>query len=93
MQVTNTSWQFAGSGSASKAIIQNVGYNAIAFVIAASPPPEAPTAGFITLDVGEHGILQPGMDPIILTDLTGPAMNMYVRSLGPTNGALYVWSA
>ena len=87
MQVANDSWQAAGAGSDAKLIVQNVGTVRIAFVIAAS----APASDAYELDADEHGILNPGSEPMTVTGMDDDSTTFYVRALGPKAGALYTF--
>lgn len=86
MDVTNATWQLAGSGGDESLVIQNVGNTRIGFVFAASQP----AADAFDLADDEFFILQPGSEPVTIKDLDTYTKNVYVRSIGPINGRLAV---
>lgn len=90
MQVSNTAWEAVTGADPDKLIVQNVGYTRIAFVMLASAPAADGEAGAITLDSDEHGAFLPGSPPLTLTGLDTDGYTLYVRSLGPKAGSLYV---
>ena len=88
MEVQNNSWQLVGDASPASLRVQNVGVTRIAYVFATSQP----GASSITLDSGEHFIMQPG-DPIEnFSGMNENSVSMYARSLGPISGNLSVAS-
>lgn len=86
MDVETDSWQRAGDAAPSSLTVQNVGDARIGFVFAASQP----AADAYTLDSDEHFILPPGGTPFSISNLDTESVSMWVRALGPRNGALAV---
>ena len=86
MNVTNATWQVLVPDDEDDIVMQNVGDTRIAYVYAATQP----GAESIVLDSDAHGVLNPGWGPFVIkgTALRGGAI--YVRSLGPKAGKLYV---
>ena len=88
MNISNTAWVEVGASSTSL-LVDNVGETRIAYILADT----APTG--ITLDLagdGEHGIIPQGSGPMTFSDLATPGMSLWVRSLGPKVGKLYVYA-
>ena len=86
MDVANDEWLLAGAGSDASLVIQNVGDTRIGFVFGTSKPAD----DGINLETDEHFVLNPGTEPITITDLDTYSRNVYVRSLGPKTGQLAV---
>lgn len=85
MQVPNDEWSAVVSDTPDKFIVQNVGDTRIGFLVASSAPSNA-----APVDDGTHGILLPGSNPFNMTDLDTDGLTLYVRSLGPKAGQLFV---
>lgn len=85
MQVANDEWTAVTATDANKIVAQNVGTTRIGFVLAGSAPNDADP-----VDDDSHGVLYPGSEPFTVTDLGTDGLTMYVRSLGPVAGMLYI---
>lgn len=85
MQVPNDEWTAVVSGTPDKFIVQNVGDTRIGFTVAATPPGDEDP-----VDNGTHGLFLPGSNPFNMIDLDTDGLTLYVRSLGPKNGQLFV---
>lgn len=93
MQVSNTEWELVGSGGDAELVVQNVGETRIGFVISDALPQSDDDGAAEYVDLsqsGDFGLLWPGADPMTLTTLDDNSLNLYVRSLGPREGSLYV---
>lgn len=85
MKVTNDEWTEVVSTTPNKFIVQNVGDTRIGFLVTSTIPVDADP-----VDNGTHGVLLPGSNPFNMTDLNTDGLTLYVRSLGPKDGQLFV---
>lgn len=91
MQVSNSAWTVVVPANNDKFIVQNVGDTRIGFAILAAPPATPDTApSAIVIDSDEHGQFLPGQPPITLSGINTDGNDLYVRSLGPKAGQLFV---
>ena len=93
MLVNNSSWQLVAATDPDKFIAQNVGKTRIGFVIQASAPADDSDPldpDYIDLESEEHGQFLPGQPPLTISGIDTDGNSMYVRTLGPNAGLLYI---
>ena len=91
MEVANDGWYKVGAGAQSRLLVQNVGDTRIGFIVQADADDPDDNTPAVVLDEGDHGLLLPGMPPATFDDLATGSVSLYVRSLGPKDGLLYVY--
>lgn len=96
MQVSNLIYEQVNPDNGNKFIIQNVGDTRIAYVFSDSTDPpddswdEEVEGGPFPMEDGSHGVLMQCSPPFTIVDMNTDGKYLYVKSLGPKPGLLYV---